>query len=63
MTAFTLFVDKISEDTIVECTQIDARSKSGDENWSTFTEEIYKLFAVMYARGLLAKGQPVEYIW
>ena len=63
MTAFTLFVDKFIVDTIVECTQIEARSKSGDETWSTSAEEIYKLFAVMYARGLLAKGQPVEYIW
>lgn len=63
ITAFTLFVDKFIVDTIVECTQIEARSKSGDETWSTSTEEIYKLFGVMYARGLLAKGQPVDYIW
>ena len=62
MTAFTLFVDKFIVDTIMECTQIEAHSKSGDENWSTSTEKIYKLYAVMYARGLLANDQPVDYI-
>ena len=51
MTAFNLYVDKFIVDTIVKCTQIEARSKSGEENWSTSAEEIYKLFAVMYARG------------
>ena len=32
VTAFTLFVDKFIVNAIVECTQIEARSKSGDEN-------------------------------
>ena len=52
MSVFTLFI----VDTIVECTQVEARSKTGNEDWSTYTVEIYGLLGVMYTRGLLAKG-------
>ena len=62
MTAFILLVNKFIVDTIVKCTQIEARSKLGDDNWSTSAEEIYKLFEIMYARGIQANGQPVNYM-
>ena len=51
--AFTLFIDKFIVDAIVECIQVQARSKSGNEDWSAY-------LVVIYARGLLAKGQPVD---
>ena len=63
MSAFSLFVDRFMIDHIQKCTEIEARSKTGDDNYNISTEEIYLLFAIMYARGLLAKGQPVKFIW
>ena len=63
MSAFCLFVDRFMIDHIQQCTEIDARAKTGDDNWNISTVEIYALLAIMHARGLLAKGQPVEFIW
>ena len=63
MSAFTLFIDQFMIDNIVECTQVEVRSKTGDGNWSTYPGQIYGLLAIMYARGILGKGQPVQYIW
>lgn len=61
--AFLLFIDKFIVDHIVNCTEKEAQSKENDESWKTSREEIYKLFGVMLGRGILAKGQPVEFIW
>ena len=33
------------------------------QDWKTSREEIYQLIAIVYARGLLAKGHPVDQIW
>ena len=63
MSAFCLFVDRFLIDHVQKCTEIEARAKTGDDNWNISTEEIYGLLATMYARGLLATGQPVELFW
>ena len=63
LTAFSLFIDKFMIDHIIKCTETEARMKLQNDSWKTNREEIYKLFGIMYARGLLAKGQPVEQIW
>ncbi|XP_071747467.1 uncharacterized protein [Lepeophtheirus salmonis] len=54
---FSLIIDKFIVDTIIESTQVEARSKTGNADWSNSTEAIYGLLAVMYARGLLTKEQ------
>lgn len=63
MSAFNLFVDGFIIDHIIKCTETEARSKLNNDEWKTSKEEIYQLIGIMYARGLLAKGQPVEQIW
>ena len=63
MSAFCLFVDRFMIDHIQKCTEIEVCAKTGDDNWIISAEKIYGLLAIMYARGLLAKGQPVEFIW
>ena len=62
-TSFSLFIDRYIVEHIVKCTENEAQSKLQDESWKTSKEEIYKLFGIMLARGLLAKGQPVDQIW
>ncbi|XP_071746952.1 piggyBac transposable element-derived protein 4-like [Lepeophtheirus salmonis] len=42
---------------------VDARSKLKNDVWTTSKREILQLIAIMYARGILAKGQPTEVIW
>ena len=63
MSAFNLFVDGFIIDHIIKCTETEARSKLNNDEWKTSKEEIYQLIGIMYARGLLAKGQLVEQIW
>ena len=62
-TSFSLFIDRYIVEHIVKCTENEAQSKLQDESWKTSKEEIYKLFGIILARGLLAKGQPVDQIW
>ena len=61
--AFFLFIDRAIIDNIIKCTEIEAQNKSGNQNWKTSRSEIHQLFAVMLARGVLARGQPVRHIW
>ena len=63
MSAFCLFIDKIIVDIIVNCTIFESQIKTYQNNWKTSIFEIQSLLAVMFARGLLAKGKPVDYIW
>lgn len=58
-----LFIDSYIIDHIVKCTEIEARLKLNTQDWKTSKQEIYQLIGIMYARGLLAKGQPVDQIW
>ena len=61
--AFFLFIDRTIVDIIINCTQIEAQNKSGNQNWKTSCSEIHQLLAVMLARGVLARGQPVRHVW
>ena len=63
ISALNLFIDSYIIDHIVKCTEIEARLKLNCQDWKTSREEIYQLIAIMYARGLLAKGHPVDQIW
>ena len=60
MSALNLFVDGHIIDHIVKCTETEVRLRSDNQEWKTSKEEIYQLIVIMYARGLLAKGQPIE---
>ncbi|XP_066943494.1 piggyBac transposable element-derived protein 4-like [Macrobrachium rosenbergii] len=63
ISALNLFIDSYIIDHIVKCTETEARLKLNTQDWKTSKEEIYQLIGIMYARGLLAKGQPVDQIW
>lgn len=63
LTALHLFIDKYIIDHIVKCTETEAHKKLNDPTWKTSSEEIHKLIGIMYARGLIARGQPVHQIW
>ena len=63
LSALCLFIDRFIIDHIVKCTQTEAQNKLNDKSWKTSSKEIYKLIGIMYARGLIAKGQPVHEIW
>ncbi|XP_071746194.1 piggyBac transposable element-derived protein 4-like [Lepeophtheirus salmonis] len=56
-------IDNYFIDHIVKCTIVEARSKLKNDVWTTSKREILQLIAIMYARGILAKGQPTEVIW
>nr|XP_040574663.1 uncharacterized protein LOC121123606 [Lepeophtheirus salmonis] len=63
LSAFELLIDNYIIDHIVKCTIVEARSKLKNDVWTTSKREILQLIAIMYARGILAKGQPTEVIW
>ena len=48
---------------IVSCTETEARSKLKNDTWSTSKEEIYALLGILFARGLIAKGQRINDLW
>ena len=62
-TALHLFIDKFIIEHIVKCTNTEAQKKLNDPTLKTSSKEIYKLIGIMYARGLIARGQPVHQIW
>ena len=51
-----LFIDKYMLDIMKKCTEIEARSKTGNDSWTVSRDELLKFIAVMYARGVLVKG-------
>ena len=61
--AFHLLIDKHIIDIIKQCTEIEARMKTGNADWTITSEEIYKFIAISYARGVLAKGRPMKSLW
>lgn len=63
LSAFNLLIDNYIIKHIQECTETEARSKLKCENWSTTYEEISAVIGIMFARGALAKGQPIEMLW
>lgn len=48
---------------MVNCTEIEAQNKRGNQRWKTSRSEIHQLIAEMLARRVLARGQPVRNIW
>ena len=63
LSAFRLLIDDSIIKHIQKCTESEARLKSKDDSWSISFEEIYATIAIMYARGLLAKGQSISQLW
>ena len=61
--SFSLLIDNFTIEHIIQCTEIEAQTKLSNPEWKVSKEEIYALIAVMYARGVLAKGQPVDMVW
>ena len=61
--SFSLLIDNFIIEHIIQCTEIEAQTKLSNPEWKVSKEEIYALIAVMYARGVLAKGQPVDMVW
>ena len=60
--AFQLFIDDFIIREIKMCTETKARSKLNNDSWSVSEEEIYHLLAIMLARGVIAKSQPISFL-
>ena len=60
--AFQLFIDDFIICEIKMCTETEARSKLNNDSWSVSEEEIYHLLAIMLARGVIAKSQPIFFL-
>ena len=48
---------------IKHCTKTEARCVLGREDWVLSVEELYCVFAIMYARGVFAKGHTFKPLW
>ena len=58
-----LSIDMYTLDTMKKCTETETRSKTGNYSWNVTRDELLRFIAVMYARGVLAKGQLVNSFW
>ncbi|XP_068233574.1 uncharacterized protein [Palaemon carinicauda] len=63
LSSFRLLIDDFIIKHIQKCTETEARMKLNDETWNISFQEIYATIGIMYARGVLAKGQSVENLW
>lgn len=63
LSAFRLLIDDFIIKHIQKCTETEARIKSKNNSWTISFEEIYATIAIMYGRGLLAKGQSITQLW
>ena len=59
--AFQLFINDFIIREIKMCTETKARSKLND-SWSLSEEEIYYLLAIMLAKRVISKGQPISFL-
>ena len=48
---------------IKNCTKTEARRVLDREDCVLSVEELYSAFAIMYARGVIAKGHPFKQLW
>ena len=62
MSVFSLFIDDFMIQAIKRFTEIEARQKLNDETWTISKEEIYCMIEIIYARGVIAKCQPLTYL-
>ena len=60
---FSLLIDNFIVHHIKTCTEVEARNKSGNQLWTVSTNELHKVFAIMYARGVLAKNYDINSLW
>ena len=63
LSAFNLMININMVQHIKHCTETEARRVLGREDWVLSIEELYSAFAIMYARGVIAKGQPLKQLW
>lgn len=63
MSAFSLFIDTSIIRDIKKCSETEARTKLKNDSWSISEQEIYGALGIMYARGIIAKGQPLDFLW
>lgn len=63
LSAFSLLIDDFIIKHIQKCTESEARTKLKCESWVISYEEIYAVIGIMFARGVLAKGQSVDHLW
>lgn len=63
LSAFSLFIDDFIIKEIIKCTEAEAQNKLNKPSWKVTKKEIYCMLAIMYGRGIIAKGQPLSFLW
>lgn len=63
LTAFSLLIDNSIIKHIAKCTETEARNRLKTDSWSLTIEEVYATIGIMFARGILAKGQSTNNLW
>lgn len=62
LSAFSLIIDDAIIHEIKRCTELEARTRTNNPSWSVTEEEFLALLAIIYARGILAKGHPLDFL-
>ena len=63
LSAFKLFIDDFIIKEIIKCTEAEAQNKLNQPSWRVSKEEIYCMLGIMFGRGIIAKGQPLHFLW
>nr|XP_040567958.1 uncharacterized protein LOC121117573 [Lepeophtheirus salmonis] len=63
MSTFSLFIDNSFIQVITKCTEAAASIKLNHPTWTVKKEEIGHMFAIMYSRGIIGRGQSLYSLW